>query len=127
MTFAPADDRPWWAFSLISETPNDTDLGEYCGHARFLHDAEGNCLIDHREVAVGGDEGIDKEDPKNPKQVTLPATGVYKREACFCPGETVFYVAGLPPGFNWDSLELTQWRDPEAKKTSNGNYRWYIS
>lgn len=115
--------RPWWALMPAPKSPSPTDIGAECGHTRDRHDALGKCLIFEADRAIGGYEGYDAE---NPNGVTLESTGHYHRETCFCPRETNWHIAGLPYDFNWDSLEKTNWRDPNARRTPGGTYVWWV-
>jgi len=119
-----ASDAPgWWQLLPVATIPHPTDLCHECKHCRDFHGADGKCRVYEHNIPVGGYEGIDKE---NPDGVTLPSTGHYHRETCYCPGEKTWHVAGLPEGFVWDSLDETTWRDPGARKTKNGGYQWWI-
>ena len=106
---------------IVTENESRTDIGAQCGHTRDRHDAQGKCLIDDRKLVNGGFDGTEG-DP-----VTLPVTGHYHRDACFCPGETVFHRAGLPDGYEWDGLPSSGWRDPKGdRRDATGKYVWWI-
>jgi hypothetical protein len=132
MTVVESDgSKPWWASGQeIATTPRPTDVGAICGHVRFLHDENGKCTIDHRVVHGGGNEGgyKNKQNGLTEDNAVIPQT-TYVRDECFCPGETTWYRAGLPSdgSWEWDSMTETIWRDPEARRTKNGEYIWWLT
>ena len=124
MSATASESKGWWTYSPVATVPNYSDIGAECGHVRGRHDASGRCLIFTHDVPVGGYEGADND---NPEGVTLPNTGHYHREGCFCPGETIFHVAQLPKNFDWDSLDSGQPKRADQRQDRFGNYQWWIS
>ena len=122
MSATASESKGWWTYAPEATTPNWSDMGHECSHARGLHGADGKCRVYERDILVGGYEGADND---NPGGVTLPRTGHYHREACFCPGETIFHVAQLPPNFDWDSLDSGQPKRADQKQDRFGNYQWW--
>ena len=127
------DAPPWWQALPEAEMPHATDVGHICGHSRDFHDAEGRCLIDHRSISLGGDEGKDK---KTGQTVIIPTT-TRDRPACKCPGETVWHTLMWPAGVAWDTITDDEIFSDEqrekrreiaasAKYDARGNYRWWV-
>lgn len=121
MSLASPEAKPWWAYNDIATSPHFTDLGAECGHSRDLHDSDGKCCVNAKDLAGGGFEGLDE----NGKAVWTDSDHFLRREQCFCPGETIYYKCGFVG--KWDSLNETPFRDPHAKLDEQGRYRWYIS